>query len=66
MKKHGHPKFYQILEEMAQLHSDKNHDYAESDRPLGNFERVADLVDKYNLFYECDWDWQRDESGRVG
>lgn len=55
MKKHGHPKFYQILEEMAQLHSDKNHDYAESDRPLGNFER-----------YECDWDWQRDESGRVG
>lgn len=49
MKKHGHPRFYKILGEMAQLHSDKNHDYAENDRPLGNFERVAELVDKYNL-----------------
>lgn len=48
--KQGHPKFYKILEEMADLHAKKNFDYAENERPLGNFERVAELVDKYNLF----------------
>lgn len=35
-KHHGHPRFYQILDEMAQLHSDKNHDYSGED-PLSNF-----------------------------
>lgn len=32
----GHPKFYQILEEMKELHSRKNHDYAGTDDPLKN------------------------------
>ena len=47
--KNGHKKFYKILDELSELHSIKNHDYASNQRPLGNFERVAELIDKYNL-----------------
>lgn len=47
--RNGHPKFYKILEEIAELHSVKNHDYASQKKPLGNFERVAHLIDYYNL-----------------
>lgn len=46
-KKHGHPRFYEILEELAQLHSDKNHDYAEGGNPLGNFNRRAVILGQY-------------------
>ena len=48
-KKHGHHKFYEFLKEEAELHSIKNHDYAEQDKPLGNFDRVAHWIDYYNL-----------------
>ena len=47
--RYGHKKFYKILDELAELHSAKNNDYAENNRPLGNFERVAHLIDYYNL-----------------
>jgi len=33
----GHPRFYEILLDMARLHSRKNHDYAGSEHPLSNF-----------------------------
>ena len=33
---YGHPRFYEIIEELKQLHSDKNHDYASADNPLSN------------------------------
>lgn len=36
----GDPKFYVLLEEIAELHSQKNHDYARSDEPLSNFRRA--------------------------
>jgi len=37
MKKlYGDPEFYQLLKELAELHSNKNHDYA-GDDPLSNF-----------------------------
>jgi hypothetical protein len=32
----GHPRFYELLEEMAELHSRKNHDYAGTSDPLKN------------------------------
>lgn len=32
----GHPKFYKLLEKMAELHSRKNHDYAGTKNPLKN------------------------------
>jgi len=39
----GHPKFYKILEELRELHSRKNHDYATSDDPLSNFKEAERL-----------------------
>jgi len=46
-KRHGHPRVYEILEEMAELHSDKNHDYAVGGDPLGNFKRRATIYSLY-------------------
>lgn len=34
---HGSPAFYELLGDMAELHSRKNHDYAGSGDPLRNF-----------------------------
>ena len=47
---HGHPDFIPDLIEIAQLHSDKNHDYAKGGDPLGNFTRVAALMQLYPEF----------------
>jgi hypothetical protein len=41
MTHHGDPRFYALLEEIASLHSRKNHDYAPDDDPLYNFRRAA-------------------------
>jgi hypothetical protein len=41
--RYGDPRFYALLEQIAQLHSDKNHDYAETDNPLSNFQACAKL-----------------------
>ena len=35
-KQYGHPVFYKLLEQMAELHSRKNHDYAGESDPLKN------------------------------
>ena len=37
--RHGHPKFYTLIEEICELHSRKNHDYATDENPLSNFRR---------------------------
>jgi len=34
---HGHPKFYELLNKMASIHSAKNHDYSGEEEPLKNF-----------------------------
>lgn len=39
----GDPRFYLLLDEIAALHSRKNHDYAKTDEPLSNFTRSAAL-----------------------
>ena len=39
-KRYGHPLFYELLEEMAELHSRKNHDYAGENDPLRNFKKA--------------------------
>lgn len=36
-KYYGHPDFYKILDELKELHSKKNYNYASSDNPLSNF-----------------------------
>lgn len=38
---HGHPRFSAIVAELAELHSNKNFDYARGGDPLGNFLRGA-------------------------
>lgn len=43
-KKYGHPRFYTLLDEMADTHSRKNHDYAEQSDPLSNFREVAEAT----------------------
>jgi hypothetical protein len=42
-ERHGDPRFYQLLEEIAELHSRKNHDYAKTEEPLSNFTRSKAL-----------------------
>lgn len=46
----GHPDFIQRCIDEAELHNDKNHDYASGGRPLGNFERVAAILALYPGF----------------
>jgi len=45
----GHPKFYDIIKECGELHDAKNADYATSEQPLGNFERVGHWIQYYHL-----------------
>lgn len=39
----GHPRFYELLNEMASLHDSKNADYAGDDDPLRNLKECEDL-----------------------
>ena len=44
---HGHKKFVDLLMAEADLHSRKNYDYASGGDPLGNFKRVAKILEQY-------------------
>jgi len=44
---YGHPDFYKIVEELKELHSEKNRQYATSDNPLGNFDRTGQMIKKF-------------------
>jgi len=46
-KYHGHPRFNELLREEAELHANKNHDYAQGGDPLGNFKRVSVILSMY-------------------
>lgn len=41
----NNPHFSALLGEMAQLHDQKNHDYAHDENPYSNFEEAAKEVD---------------------
>lgn len=43
VKRNGSPSFYKLLEEMADIHSRKSHDYASNENPYGNY-RFAGAV----------------------
>jgi len=43
MKLHGHPRFYELLDEMKDLHSRKNSDYATDEEPLSNLRQCERL-----------------------
>jgi hypothetical protein len=51
----GHPRFYELVDEITTLHDRKNTDYASGTKegPLGNFERVSVIMKLYPGF---DWD----------
>ncbi len=38
-ERYGDPRFYALLDEIAELHSRKNHDYSKQGEPLSNFKR---------------------------
>jgi hypothetical protein len=44
---HGHPEFTKKLVQEAELHSNKNFDYASGGNPLGNFLRVSKILKLY-------------------
>lgn len=42
--KTGNTEYDQVLQEMAELHRSKNHDYANEDEPLANFILQAEIT----------------------
>ncbi len=44
MKYYGHPDFSKYVDEMKEIHSAKNHDYANQNEPLSNFRLVYELT----------------------
>lgn len=76
-RKYGHPRFYGLLEDMAELHSRKNHDYALETEPLSNLKaslaigipawkgcviRLMDKWDRIKNFARCETFKVKDES----
>jgi len=45
-KYYGHKDFYKIIDQIKELHSEKNKQYATTDDPLGNFRRASALCGK--------------------
>ena len=45
-KQYGHPQFYTILKELADLHSKKNYQYSTDKDPLSNFRSAGKMVEK--------------------
>lgn len=43
----GHPLFYELTKQETDNYEKKNKDYANSDRPMGNFERVGRILSLY-------------------
>lgn len=43
-KRYGHPRFYELLDMEAKLHSRKAHDYASDEDALSNFRQVAAFI----------------------
>lgn len=56
-KRHGSPEYYKMLEEMADLHDKKSHDYASNDDPYGNYHFSGMLAKLFD---------NPDDSGFVG
>lgn len=54
IKGYGDPRFYKLLQDMAETHSRKNQDYAQGGKQghLGNFHRVSQFKQMYPGF---DW-----------
>lgn len=42
-KRNGSPEFYKLLQEMAEIHDSKSHDYANNENPFGNYQFAGAL-----------------------
>lgn len=42
-ERRGHPRFYELIAQICELHERKNADYARDDDPLSNFRRAESL-----------------------
>ena len=42
-KLRGHPRFHELVKQMSELHSKKNHDYAGEEKPLNNLREVEGM-----------------------
>lgn len=47
-QRHGSPIFYRLLQEMAELHDRKSHDYASNDNPYGNYHFAGKLASLFS------------------
>jgi hypothetical protein len=52
-QRHGSPTFYKLLQEMAETHDKKSHDYASDSNPTGNYHFAGKLA---LLFSHCEQD----------
>jgi hypothetical protein len=57
-ERHGSPTFYSLLEEMADTHDKKSHDYASNENPCGNYHFAGQLA--------CLFAHSPDDAGFVG
>jgi len=48
----GHPRFYEIEQELGELHDEKNTDYATPEEPLGNFDRVGKMLKEWGIRFD--------------
>jgi hypothetical protein len=46
--RHGSPGFYKLLEQMAELHDRKSHDYARDNDPFGNYEFAGLIANMFS------------------
>lgn len=46
--RHGSPTFYKLLQEMAETHDKKSHDYASNDNPSGNYHFAGQMAGMFN------------------
>lgn len=47
-ERHGSPTFYALLDQMADIHSKKSHDYASDEDPYGNYHFAGMLSKLFN------------------
>lgn len=47
-QRHGSPIFYNLLDEMAETHSKKSHDYANDNSPYGNYHFAGFIANLFN------------------
>lgn len=46
--RNGNPKFYELLEEMANTHDKKSHDYASNENPSGNYHFAGQVANMFS------------------